>query len=560
MDVRQLSGYYTFRSFINDPSSVNDFNQLKYADESELYINVRLDGGMIGMLSLPAQQGSKNKLIMDVVNGKVINQGDQFIFEFDAKGRANTAISDYSYSFKGSVSHPWKDNKDQKVSLLGTILRLQDHGSGDQIAKAGATASFLAIQRKFVEPRDIPEIAIIPTALKMISSKEHRLIHAVWHTLRGRMRLPDNSGRVVTTWYILDDSSKIKVRELGWYLDRPPFTQTGALILDNGAGEDFLFMHRKMITMIRDEYKSNGIPYIQSWKSTALPSSGIPQYVYAEIDDPANEGKKIFQLNPLETGNMVPLPPFDPIEDDNNIIDFMKSSEFFNNVMRHIASIFSNPRYLATLSLGALGNMIEFTIHGWMHNRWAHINGAFLPDPNTGNTIFRDTFDFDPMWDDPKYDYLGEFYSSHVNPLFWRLHGWVDDRIEDWFNAHQLVHAGEIERHEIDGVSWFKKGNWVQVDKPFYWPSITHHNHHHDNDDSDNSSNENNGDEQRTIDDILKVMDIIKEALDRQATQDTVTELESTSKSATVVRRTIPGGSMNFMIASSIMEDNKAME
>ena len=59
---------------------------------------------------------------------------------------------------------------------------------------------------------------------------------------------------------------------------------------------------------------------------------------------------------------------------------------------------------------------------------------------------YRDTFDFDPMWDDPKYDYLGEFYSSHVNPLFWRLHGWVDDRIEDWFNAHESMQPGEIER------------------------------------------------------------------------------------------------------------------
>jgi len=185
-------------------------------------------------------------------------------------------------------------------------LCVQNHGSDDQIAKAGATASFIAVQREFVEPRDIPEVAIIPSALEMVSSRNHRLIHAVWHTLRDRLRIPDNSGRIVTTWYILDDQSKNKIRELGWFLERPPFTENGSLILNKGAGEDFLYMHRKMITMIRHEYQPKGIPHIQSWKATSLPSPSIPQFAYIEKDDPANPGKKIFQFNPLETGNMGP--------------------------------------------------------------------------------------------------------------------------------------------------------------------------------------------------------------------------------------------------------------
>ena len=389
MDIRQLTGYYTYRSFINNPIPVNDFNQIKFA-EAELYLHVRLDGIISGALSFPAQSGTPHKAIMDIVEGTAKNFADQFIVEFTAKGRPNTEISGYLYSYYGTLAHSWKDGKEQGFALTGTVLRVQDHGSGDQIAKAGATASFVAIQREFIEPRDIPEVAIIPTALKMVSSKSHRLIHAVWHTLRGRLRVPDDSGKIVTTWYILDDQSKNKIRELGWFLERPPFTKDASLILDNGAGEDFLFMHRKMITMIRKEYESKGIPYIQSWKSTSLPSPSIPQFAYSEKDDPANPGKKIFQLNPLETGNMVPLPPFDPENEDNNVIDFMKTSEFFNNAMRHMASIFTNPRYLAALSLGALGNLIEFTIHGWMHNRWAHDKGAISArSKNRGTQISR---------------------------------------------------------------------------------------------------------------------------------------------------------------------------
>jgi hypothetical protein len=29
-------------------------------------------------------------------------------------------------------------------------------------------------------------------------------------------------------------------------------------------------------------------------------------------------------------------------------------------------------------------------------------------------------------------DWLGTFFSSHVNPIFWKLHGWVDDLIDRW--------------------------------------------------------------------------------------------------------------------------------
>ena len=445
MDVRQLTGYYTYRSFLNNPSPIDDFNQIKFA-EAELFLNVQSDGIITGTLSFPAQPTQAEKLFMDITKGFVKILQDQFNFEFTAQGRKATEIFDYTYDYYGSVTHTWENGVNQRLSLAGTVLRVKDHGSGDHIAKAGATASFVAVQRDFVEPRDIREISIIPSALQMVSAKSHRLIHAVWHTLRGLIDLPDpNSDKLVYVWYILDEESKNKIRKLGWYLERPPFTkplhptERGSLNLTNGAGEDFLFMHRKMITMIRMEYESKGLPFIQSWKTASLPLPDIPQFVYSEKDDSSNPGKKIFEFSALESGNMVPLPSFDPKDENNNSIDFTKSSEFFYNVMRNMARIFSNLTVLGMLSLGALGNLIEFTIHNWMHNRWANDKGALLLDPKTGQLKYRDTFDFDPMWDDPKYDYLGEFYSSHVNPLFWRLHGWVDDRIEDWFKAHESI-------------------------------------------------------------------------------------------------------------------------
>lgn len=541
MDIRQLSGYYTYRSFLNDPIPVDNFNKVKFA-EAELYLQVRLDGSVTGMLLFPAQVGSPFKSIMDITAGTVKKSDEFYSLEFTAQGRPNTKISDYLYSYNGTVSHYWKDANNQRFCLAGTVLRVQDHGSGDQVFNAGFTASFVAVQRDFIEPKDIPAISIIPPALNMMASKSHRLIHALWHTLRGRIETFEDSGILEYPWYILSEDSKKRIKELGWFLERPPFnkpttpTAPGPLNLTNGAGEDFLYMHRKMISMIRNEYASKGVPYIESWKPTSLPSPSISQFEYVEVDDLEIPGKKTFQLNPLQSGNMMPLPPYDPKPEDeaNNTIIFAKSTEFFSNVMVPTARMFTNHAYLGSLSLGALGSLIEFTIHGWMHNRWANAKGAVLMDPE-GNPKVRSTFDFDVMWDHPKYDFLGEFYSSHVNPLFWRLHGWVDARIDDWFNAHESMHPGEIERQNHKGVSWFKPGKWVTAEKPFYWPEMGGHHDHSDHQMT----------EQKLVKDILEIMDLIKKARDEFAK----------SSSNSIARQTksksnhLPGGSMNFIHA-----------
>lgn len=113
----------------------------------------------------------------------------------------------------------------------------------------------------------------------------------------------------------------------------------------------------------------------------------------------------------------------------------------------------------------------------------------------------RQDYDFDEKWDDPRYDFLGEFYSSHVNPLFWRLHGWVDDRIEDWYQAHEAASPGEIERSDHQGVAWFKPGRWVQAADPFDWPDSGHDDHGHDDD--------------HAIAVMLEVLEIVRKADER---------------------------------------------
>jgi hypothetical protein len=474
VESQELTGYYTYRSFINNPLPVDDFNKIKFA-EAELFLIAQIDGALTGALSFPAEEGALEKEFMDI-NGSIKNWSDPITFEFTGQGRPNTEIFDYLYDYSCSVAHSWEKGIGQMLSLTGTVLRAQDHGSGGQVAKAGATASFVAVKRNFTEPKDIASVALIPSALSMLASRSHRLRHMVFHTIRD-----PSSG-----WNKLDESSKAKICELGWGLDRPPFDKDGKLDLGNGAGEDFLFMHRKMIDMVRMEYASHGVPYIESWKT--LPQPNVPQFSYSEKEDPANPGKKLYSFNAVGSGFMIP--PAQP--DSDSSIKFLKSAVYFFSVMTQLERLFKRQSYLSALSLGALGSLLEFTIHNQMHMRWSSISR----DPKTGNPAIRNDFDFDEKWDDPKYDYLGEFYSSHVNPIFWRLHGWVNDRIEDWFNAHEASQPGEIERYEYQGVSWFKPGKWVLASKPFYWPE---HQHHKDGD-------------QEAIDIMLKVLEIIKGA------------------------------------------------
>jgi hypothetical protein len=94
---------------------------------------------------------------------------------------------------------------------------------------------------------------------------------------------------------------------------------------------------------------------------------------------------------------------------------------------------------LRKLTLGQLGSLLEFTVHNSLHNRSASEPIGYRPDgANPGESV-------DPKWDSPDYDYLGDTYSSHVNPVFWFLHGWVDTSIDRWFYANR-VKASEYRR------------------------------------------------------------------------------------------------------------------
>jgi hypothetical protein len=501
MELLDLIGYYDYRNLVYNPATTNDLSIVKFV-EAELFLTAQDDATISGTLSFPIEPGSPDRLFLDIT-GNFKNMASSIVLEFTGHGRKNTIISDLWCKSSCSVSYAIGLELAPRLALTGTILLTKERNDREnhEIKKMTTGANLIAIKRNFTEPRSIAGVSIIPSALSMIASKSHRLKHAVWHTIRLRHM-----------WYELDDDSKSEICKLGWGLERPPYDENDELNLSNGAGEDFLYMHRKMITMMISEYNSQGVPYIESWKSLPVPDT--PQFFYVEVDDPKNPGKKIFRLDGLRSGNMMPpaylVPSGNKERDITSIrrLKFLKRSDYFENAMIRLERIFKNAAFLASLSLGSLGNLIEFEIHNQMHMRWA----STPRDPKSGEPSNRDPFNFDNKWDDPNYDYLGDFYSSHVNPLFWRLHGWVDDRIEDWFNAHETMHPGEIQRDDSQGIRWFKPGKWVKVSKPFYWPEDSHEHHHH--------LHERPGNNQDEFQNMLRVMEIIRIFLSRQAPGD----------------------------------------
>lgn len=441
MDHHDVTGYYTYRSLLNTQEPVDDLNDIRFA-EGELFLYAAPDGAITGTLAFPADPFATTKEFMDVT-GRVTHWSPLTV-DLNGVGRPETGTESFDYEYQASLAPAYPDATRQRPALVGTVLRAKPHGS----APAGFTASFIAVERDFLSPRQIDGVALIPEAIEMLASRRHRLQHAVWHTVR-------------TQWHALkaDTDAVDEIEARGWWPKRPPFLETPALNLENGAGEDFLFMHRKMILMLEEAYAGASESPPAGW--TSLPAAAVPQTVYEEE---TVAGVKRFVFDPDASGYMVPPPAR-----DSEFDRMMKSPAFLSGVMRPLDSLFRSPRLLSGLTLGQLGNLLEFTIHGWMHIRWTHT----IYDPETGDMIGRESlFDIDPRWDDPSNDDLGDFYSSHVHPTFWRLHGWIDDRINDWAR----VNADRITTTTIDDVPWFMAdGQLVLVSDPFYWPPAPHH-------------------------------------------------------------------------------------
>jgi len=446
MNKEFLSGVWTYRSFLNKEEEVDDFNAIRFG-QCEMTFEKMGRGpeqlrGQLAFRSDPVQQDDPRLTLLGSIQA-----GTPDLVRFEGRGVPGTAADGWIYNYIAYFVPFWPDGVHQKAALVGSVIRSVPHGDGAGGTRpAGVVGSFVAVKRSFLEPK---LVIPLPNEVRMhLASRAHRLHHAVWHGARNG-------------WNELDKTQREAITALGWSPKRES-TRGGVPQTTNGSGEDFLFMHRQMIAMVAEITAEAGASPITGWRQIPAPGPVMVEPNYAAHQSKAFPGNS--------DGFAVPNAWLDPDDEvTNRRLGSLKSDEFYWSRMRSWEREFRNPEFLRTLKLGELGSMLEYTVHNDMHMRWASV----ARDPATGEELpaGRDSADISTKWDDPDYDFLGEFYSSHVNPVFWRLHGWIDDRIDDWFEAHDQQQAGSIERTEYGGVDWFKKGKWVQVDAPWSGPN-----------------------------------------------------------------------------------------
>jgi hypothetical protein len=234
------------------------------------------------------------------------------------------------------------------------------------------------------------------------SSRAQRYYHLFFHTARMNvLRL----GR----------KQQHALLNMGWVAPRPAsaFEADGTEVPleGNNSGEDFIFMHRMMIgrinailaTLVGNAYK-----VIVGWK--ACPAPGDKDYpVPANYEIPGQEGLV-------------------------GVITLFKSDDFYWDEIKPREEALKKNSYLRSRTLGQLGSKLENEIHTFMHIRFSAENSVGYRQQNPMTPVAR----VDESWDVPAYDWLGDFYSAHVNPTFWKIHGWVENRVADWAKANKL--------------------------------------------------------------------------------------------------------------------------
>ena len=228
--------------------------------------------------------------------------------------------------------------------------------------------------------------------VSVMASREWRMYHYRFHELR-------------RYWLSFTKEEQEALRAAGWEPPRPAWDEIDLPITDNDSGEDFLYMHRQMIVRVNAllaEIGDPAYPRVEGW--VKIPPPDDPEY---------------------------PVPPAWFTPEASPLVDqFLMRSKYPASFERRFAyweRLCTDPGFLRQVSLGQLGSIIEETLYNGVRSRWSSPPGAWRPDPPP------QLIDTIPEgYDDPTYDFLHDSYAMHVNPIYWKFFGWVDDRVEDW--------------------------------------------------------------------------------------------------------------------------------
>ncbi|MGE8486293.1 MAG: PvdJ/PvdD/PvdP-like protein [Pseudomonas sp.] len=400
----------------------------------ELFLDIAQRGrGLRGCLDTAQQLRGEAEPRYRVIGDLVSPDASQLYWRLIDRQSANGAPA---YELAVTLDEVWADfGNAGSGTLSGRILRLDR-----PLGLLELDNRFVARKRLFPEARE--RVGLNPPLLAWLISPEHRLFHQLWHATRDK-------------WHKLSKEQQGALRGIGWQ-PGPRGNERdarGPRKDRNGSGVDFFFMHRHMLGTARS------MQDLPSWSSFPMPQP--------ELERDRQGFARYF-----DNHDGTALPPTWLAAEDTEYTQWVsdiKTAETYHSNFQVWESRYRDPRYLSKLTLGQFGSEIELGLHDWLHMRWASVPR----DPSNGQPVpfARDPADFAARWYAPENDFLGDPFSSHVNPVFWHFHGWIDDRLEDWFRAHERFHPGELSRLEVNGVPWFAPGRWVEVDDPWLGPS-----------------------------------------------------------------------------------------
>ena len=402
-------------------------------DGLELFLDIGHKGrGLTGYLDtaerLRATAAPRYRVLGDLADAKPAELSWRLI-------SADALHDTPDYEFSMSLDEVWAGfGNAGSATLSGRVLNLDR-----PLMMTAQDNRFIALKRVFPEARE--RTGLNPTLLAWLISPAHRLFHQLWHASRDK-------------WHTLPEDKRNALRGIGWQPGprNKERDARGTRKDRNGSGVDFFFMHRHML-------------------GTARSMQDLPSWPHFPLPQPELARDRIGFARYFDNHDGTSLPPTWLADDDAEYSQWVadiKTAETYHSNFQVWESRYRDPRYLSKLTLGQFGSEVELGLHDWLHMRWASVPR----DPSNGQPVpfARDPSDFSARWFAAENDFLGDPFSSHVSPVFWHFHGWIDDRLEDWFRAHERFHPGQVSRLEVNGVAWFAPGRWVEVDDPWLGP------------------------------------------------------------------------------------------
>jgi hypothetical protein len=132
--VAALTGSWTYRSFVNNPTAGVAFNNLRFA-EAELVIDPFEPGSFTGRLVL----GPGAEMALTGAS----SLGNPFTVRFQGRG-VTEGIEDFVYDYVGYLVPVWPNGVGQRPAIVGSIVRTEPHAGGEEV---GVVASWIAVKR-----------------------------------------------------------------------------------------------------------------------------------------------------------------------------------------------------------------------------------------------------------------------------------------------------------------------------------------------------------------------------------------------------------------------------